>query len=192
MALLGFVLGSVVAIFFWFVVTVVRRTKKYPDLGLYVAIVNTVLLPMRLFHLGPFKYGDRLNYSGAMKEAMLETGLGQFNLFLDFVYNCHEIFLCYLSFDRSDVYLLLVDFGDLSFADAYRNVSATKYYHNLQFSTFGFLNAWKEAVFFLSRRLQLIKYFKEAPEIEEIQIKEPIFVFGIGRYAAQLAYCSLA
>lgn len=77
MAVVGFLLGSALAIIFWFIVTVVRRTKKYPDLGLYVAIVNTVLLPMRLFSLGPFKYGDRLDFNGAMKEAMTETGLSK-------------------------------------------------------------------------------------------------------------------
>jgi hypothetical protein len=58
-----------------FACIVYQHMRKYPDLGFYVAVINTVLVPFRIFRLGIFRDGDKVNLDVAMKIAMKETGL---------------------------------------------------------------------------------------------------------------------
>lgn len=132
-----------------FACIVYQHMRKYPDLGFYVAVINTVLVPFRIFRLGIFRDGDKVNLDVAMKIAMKETGLN--------------------------------DFGDLSFATNYRLAQNLESYKALEYSNFGFMSAQMELVQMLSRRLRKVDYLKRYPEILNIKIESPIFVFGIGR-----------
>jgi hypothetical protein len=75
----------------------------------------------------------------------------------------------------------LDDFGDLSFATNYRLAQNLESYKALEYSNFGFMSAQMELVQMLSRRLRKVDYLKRYPEILNIKIESPIFVFGIGR-----------
>ena len=68
---------GVVALVVVVVGKVVQHKRDYPDLSLYIAMLNTAMIPLRLFGLGIFKHGDRINLEVAMKDAMKETGLSE-------------------------------------------------------------------------------------------------------------------
>lgn len=52
--------------------------QKYPDLGVVVAAINTVLYPLRWFKIFPFTNGNVLKIETLMQEVMRETGLHDF------------------------------------------------------------------------------------------------------------------
>ena len=62
--------------------------QAYPDLGVIVATINTVLYPLRFLRIFPFKDGLSLKMETLMQEAMKETGLNDFKN-LDFV-DCYK------------------------------------------------------------------------------------------------------
>lgn len=51
-------------------VVIYRRAQKYPDLGPFVASINTVLYPLRWLRIFPFVDGNKLCIERLMQEAM--------------------------------------------------------------------------------------------------------------------------
>lgn len=57
---------------------VLHRHMKYPEKSLFYAFVNTLLYPVRLLKLGPYKYG-KPSVENGLKYAVRKTKLSDFN-----------------------------------------------------------------------------------------------------------------
>lgn len=75
----------------------------------------------------------------------------------------------------------LSDYGDLSFVERYRRIGSHPTVKNVQFSNLGYLLASGEWEMTCRRRLRLVNFLKNHPEVTKIPIKEPLFIFGLGR-----------
>jgi hypothetical protein len=75
----------------------------------------------------------------------------------------------------------LKDFGDLSFVDSYKKISTLPFFKRLHFTNLGYVMAASEFQMNLRRRLMMVNYLKKHPEILNIPIKQPLFIFGLGR-----------
>lgn len=74
----------------------------------------------------------------------------------------------------------LTDFGDLAFCSAYQQgrdlIPATAKFTNL-----GELLAIADFRLHLTRRAKVVAYLKHHPQVLQVPIQRPIFVFGLGR-----------
>lgn len=77
--------------------------------------------------------------------------------------------------------LHLSDFGDLTFVERYRKIAKHRSIKDKQFSNLGYLLASGEWEMMTRRRLRLVEFLKKHPEVTNIPIKEPLFIFGLGR-----------
>jgi hypothetical protein len=50
-----------------------------------------------------------------------------------------------------------------------------------RYSNFGLVNATLEMSMVVARRLKLVEYYKRHPEVKNVPLRAPVFVFGIGR-----------
>jgi hypothetical protein len=75
----------------------------------------------------------------------------------------------------------LTDFGDLDFVTTYKKISTTAYFKSLSYTNLGFIMANMEWNINLKRRLKLVNFIKAHPEIRQIPLREPLFIFGLGR-----------
>lgn len=131
------------------------QTSKYPEKGVWVAILDTLFIPLRFLRIGPFKDG-KISLDAIMKSVMIETKLS--------------------------------DFGDLSFVESFKLITESTLQKSLTFSNIGYIMAYAEYTTNLTRRVQLIEYVKKAPEVLDISIKSPVFVFGLGRSGTTLIH----
>lgn len=62
-----------------FTIEVLLQHRRFPDLGLKVAAINTALYPMKWLGIGPFKFGPngKLQMDKIMKAAMADTKLSE-------------------------------------------------------------------------------------------------------------------
>lgn len=132
----------------WICLSVWVHKKKYPEKSLAIAVLNTVLTPLRLLGLGPFKLG-KLNMEKMMKVISAD--------------------------------LKLTDFGDTGFVAVYRLINSLPEFQAQTFTNIGYMVASVEYRMGLTRRLKLVNYLKLNPQVEQIAIKQPLFVFGLGR-----------
>ncbi len=137
------------------VMKVIVQTSKYPEKGVWVAVLDTMFIPLRFLKIGPFKDG-KISLDAVMKSVMKETKLS--------------------------------DFGDLSFVDSFKVITESALQKSLTFSNIGYIMAFAEYTTNLTRRVQLIDYVKKAPEVLNIPIKSPVFVFGLGRSGTTLIH----
>merc|ERR1712166_598633 len=75
----------------------------------------------------------------------------------------------------------LNDFGDLQFVQNYKYVTDTEFFKKLKLTNIGYVVAQKEMQVNLTKRLKIINYMKKNPQVNEIPINRPIFVFGLGK-----------
>lgn len=73
------------------------------------------------------------------------------------------------------------DFGDLDFLNYYKKIAISPFYQSLHFSNLGNIVAQMEFMLVMKRKLRLIHYLKEVPEIKAIPVPAPVFIYGIGR-----------
>lgn len=131
------------------IATVIRTKRNNPKYSYIMAIINTVLIPLELLQLGPFKHGKKIEFSVAMTEAIAKTDLN--------------------------------DYGNLNFIYNYGKIAELSLYKSLKFTNLGFFMAYKELQMVLMRRLQLVNYQKNYPSINQVPIRSPVFVMGLGR-----------
>lgn len=75
----------------------------------------------------------------------------------------------------------LTEFGDLTFMDATKELLDNDIQRSLTFTPLGYIIAQKELEQAMIRRLKLLAYLKETPEILKIPIKSPVFVISSPR-----------
>jgi hypothetical protein len=75
----------------------------------------------------------------------------------------------------------LTDWGGMTFVENYKFVTDTKFFQNLTLTNMGYIIAQKELQILLRKRLRLVDYLKKCPQVTNVPIKAPIFVFGLGR-----------
>jgi hypothetical protein len=130
------------------IIIILRFKKKFPEKSWVIATIDTIMLPMRVFHIGPFQRGE-WTYEKAMAAAEEATGLH--------------------------------DWGDRTFIEAYKSLQAGKIHNRLRMTNLGQFVVQNEFEMIMGRRLRAVEYLKRHPEIVNIKIKDPVFVFGLGR-----------
>lgn len=75
----------------------------------------------------------------------------------------------------------LSDFGDTKFAANYKMVMESATQKKNSYSNLGYLTAQTELKMTMVRRLKLVQYLKEVPEIEKVPLRSPVFVMGLPR-----------
>ncbi len=75
----------------------------------------------------------------------------------------------------------LTDFGDMTFADSYNTIDNTATHKSLILTNLGYIMARLELNNSMVRRLQLIQYLKDVPEVTKIPVPSPVFVLGLPR-----------
>lgn len=146
--ILYFVVLNTVLVFVAAAIMVFQFKRKFPEKSWTIALVDTIMFPLRKFRIGPFKRGE-WSIANSMAHAEEVTGLH--------------------------------DWGDRTFVEAYKALHAGRIHKRLRFTNLGQFIMQNEFEMIFGRRLRAIDYLKRHPEIEKIQIKEPIFVFGLGR-----------
>jgi hypothetical protein len=58
-------------------IKIIAQTAKYPEKGVWVAVLDTLFIPLRLLRIGPFKDG-KISLDVIMKSVMKETKLSDF------------------------------------------------------------------------------------------------------------------
>ena len=75
----------------------------------------------------------------------------------------------------------LSDFGDLTFVESYNKIINLPFYQALRFTNVGFITAAKENELTLQRRLKMMAFLKHSPQVLDVPVRSPVFVFGLGR-----------
>jgi hypothetical protein len=75
----------------------------------------------------------------------------------------------------------LSDFGGAEFMENYSNMFNTPSHKKSQFSNLGYIGAKIEMGLSLERRLKLVQYIKDYPEVLKIPVRTPLFVMGLPR-----------
>lgn len=75
----------------------------------------------------------------------------------------------------------LTDFGDMTFADSYAAIGNTETHKSLVLTNLGYAMVRLELNNSMVRRLQLIDYLKNNPEVKKVPVKCPVFVLGLPR-----------
>ena len=76
----------------------------------------------------------------------------------------------------------LTDFGDdLEFIKLYKQIQESPCHQKLTLTNIGYIAAYKDIITMFCARLKKVKYIKENPEVLNIPIKSPIFIFGLPR-----------
>lgn len=130
------------------VIMLVQFKRKFPEKSWVIALIDTIMFPLRVLRIGPFKRGE-WTYEKSMQHAEEVTGLH--------------------------------DWGDRAFVESYKTLHAGRIHKRLKFTNLGQFIMQNEFEMIMCRRLRAIDYLKSHPEIEKIEIKEPVFVFGLGR-----------
>lgn len=131
-----------------FISIVFIRKWKYPKKTWINCIVNVLLIPMRQFSLSPFTVGIRPTFQTGMEAAIKETKL--------------------------------TDFGDLEFLDSYDKffAKADKAFPNLRLTNFAYVSSVDQLKTTMMKRLKLIQYLKDCPDIRNIPVKAPVFIIS--------------
>lgn len=122
--------------------------RKFPEKSYVIAVIDTLMFPLRKLRLGPFKKGE-WTYEKQMELAVEQTGLK--------------------------------DFGDRTFIESYKSLHSGRIYKRLRYTNLGQFIMQSEFEMIMGRRLRAVAYLKKHPEISKIEIKSPVFVFGLGR-----------
>jgi hypothetical protein len=75
----------------------------------------------------------------------------------------------------------LSDFGDLTFISSYNAMLNTKFQKAQKYSNLGYIMSRLELSMTMVRRLKVINYLKNVPEVSKVALKQPIFVIGMPR-----------
>lgn len=90
-----------------------------------------------------------------------------------------------ISIDKAMKYAMkktkLTDFGNPNFAESYSLILDTPTHKSMKFSNLGYIMNRLELNLSMIRRLKMLQYLKEMPEILNIPVRSPVFVFGLPR-----------
>jgi hypothetical protein len=75
----------------------------------------------------------------------------------------------------------LSDFGDTSFVNNYAVLTESPAHQKLKLTNLGFIMYDIEMTQTMGRRLAMLQYLKDAPEILKIPVRSPVFVLGLPR-----------
>jgi hypothetical protein len=75
----------------------------------------------------------------------------------------------------------LTDYGELKFKEAYYATEKGPVFQRCKMTNLGQVVFQMEFQMTLTRRLKAVEYLKSHPEILDVKIKSPVFVFGLGR-----------
>jgi len=134
-----------------FVLSTLRRYFKCKNKTLKNCAINVALTPLRVFKLGPFSRG----------ESMMR--------------DIH----CSLKYATKKT--KLSDFGGTQFIESYSKIMNSPEQLKERYSNLGYISAKIELGMGWVRRLKLIQYLKDSPEIRNVPVRSPVFVMGLPR-----------
>jgi len=140
-----------------------------------VALLVPVAVWAALAYKRTLKYGEK-NFVNAM----IEVGLTPLRYFKLGPYKYGE-FDMDVSLKRAMKKAKLTDFGGTDFINAYRTIMNNKDYKSQRFTNIGFLGADIELIITWVRRLKLVEYLKQTPEVLKVPVRSPVFVMGLPR-----------
>lgn len=75
----------------------------------------------------------------------------------------------------------LTDFGGTKFIDNYTVITSGAALRRLRYHNLGYIMAQLELNITMIRRLKLVQYLKDAPDVRNINVEKPVFVVGLPR-----------
>ncbi len=151
-------------------------------LELLLAIVVVPILLLVIFAFKQYLRHPEKNF----KNAMIEVGLYPMRLARLGPYSSGK-----LDLNRSVLAAVkktkLSDFDGTQFVENYRLVMNGEDYKKQRFSNVGYISAKVELYITWVRRLRLVQYLKENPEILDVPVTSPIFVMGLPRTGISLS-----
>jgi len=142
---------------------------------LIVAIVVPIAVWVFLAYRRTLKYSEK-----NIVNALIEIALGPLRFFKAGPFKYGEFDLD-VSLKRAMKKAKLTDFGGTEFITAYKAIMNNKDYKSQRFTNIGYLGADIELIITWVRRLKMIDYFKQAPEVLKTPVRSPVFVMGLPR-----------
>lgn len=148
-------------------------------MSLFAAFILAVVVPLAIWVLfavkRTFKYTEK-----NIVNALIEVGLTPLRMFRLGPFKGGEFDLD-KSLRRAMKKAKLSDFGGTEFVTAYRAIMNNKDYKSQRFTNIGYLGADIELIITWVRRLKMIEYFKQTPEVLQVPVRSPVFVMGLPR-----------
>lgn len=84
----------------------------------------------------------------------------------------------------------LYNFEDtnVNMVDMYQRFKDTAFYKSLDFTNVGIMLSYMEVTVSIQRKLELVQYLKDVPQVLQVPVKSPVFVIGMGRSGTTLMH----
>lgn len=132
-----------------------HQRRKNPGKTTLFYALNTMLEPLRLLEIGPFKNSSNMHeylIEDSIREAMSRTKLND-------IYGDHPA----------------------GFMERYKTLIEFPFFKSLRFSNLGYISVKESLISIFMHRLRKIDYLKRHPEISTIPVSSPLFVIGLPR-----------